>query len=204
MTRGLIPAGVNPVIGGLVTAGVDEAGRGALAGPVVAAAVILTTETESLDLVDSKQLNEKKRDAVFKDLQKATPHIGIGIVSHYKIDKINILNASLLAMKKAVLKLSEKPELVLIDGNRVPQMEDYNLKAVVKGDQTIRAVSAASIAAKVVRDHIMRALHNKYPGYDFIGNKGYATAGHYASIFKNGLSPVHRLSFNLTRQEMLF
>ncbi len=187
-----------------VQAGVDEAGRGALAGPVVAVAVILTPEIPIDLLHDSKKMTEAQREEAYSCILKNSPYISVGILSHRMIDKINILQATLMAMKRAVLGLSLMPEIVLIDGNRAPLMPGYTIQTIVKGDETVPAISAASIVAKVTRDRIMSKLHTKFPQYNFDQHKGYGTQGHYDQLFKWGTSNVHRLSFNLTRQESLF
>lgn len=185
-------------------AGVDEAGRGALAGPVVAAAVILTSEVPLDLLKDSKLLTQSQREYAYQLIFQHTPYIGIGVVSHRMIDKLNILNATLLAMKRAILALPQKPEYVIIDGNKAPKMPEYTLETKVKGDRFVPAISAASIVAKVTRDVIMTQLALKFPHHGFIQHKGYGTEDHYEAIFAHGITNVHRLSFNLTRQETLF
>ena len=185
-------------------AGVDEAGRGALAGPVVAAAVILTSKVPLDLLKDSKLLSQAQREHAYQHIFQHTPYIGIGVVSHRMIDKLNILNATLLAMKRAILDLSQKPDQVIIDGNKAPRMPEYNLETKVKGDRFVPAISAASIVAKVTRDAIMNQLALKFPLYGFKQHKGYGTEEHYEAIFLHGQTNVHRLSFNLTRQERLF
>ncbi len=181
-------------------AGVDEAGRGALAGPVVAAAVILAPDFPITILKDSKLLSAEQREDIFVLLTGC--EIGVGIVSHGMIDRINIFKATMEAMKRAVAKLKNKPGEVLIDGNKTPNIK--GARAIVQGDRTVPAISAASIVAKVTRDRIMRNLAIKFPQYRFDAHKGYGTALHYDLLFQHGPCGVHRRSFNLTRQEPLF
>lgn len=187
-----------------IIAGVDEAGRGAIAGPVVAAAVILTSDVPIDILKDSKTLTKEKRRDAFDIIMATTPYIGIGVLSHRYIDRINILQATMIAMKNAILQLKKKPGLVLIDGNKAPELKNYNLETIIKGDQKIPAISAASIIAKVTRDTIMEKADIKFPEYGFKIHKGYGTKTHYDALFKIGASPIHRLSFNLTKQNTLF
>lgn len=178
---------------GLV-AGVDEAGRGPLAGPVVAAAVIMP-EGKSLEGVkDSKQMTEKARDRAFSIIHDAAIAVGIGVVSHQFIDKFNILRASLEAMKRAVLSLDASPEYLLIDGIHaiplpIPQ------KCLKKGDQLSLSISAASVIAKVYRDRIMRSYDERFPVYGFSTNKGYGTSKHMEALGKHGPTPIHRRTF---------
>ncbi len=187
-------------------AGVDEAGRGALAGPVVAAAVILDPKFDISLLKDSKRLSETKRNQIAQQLMDSNSDIGIGIVTEKKIDDLNILNATLSAMKKAILKLKTKPSLSIIDGNHCPTIKNYTIKYQIKADQTIKSVSAASIIAKVTRDSIMTQFHTdpKFTKYNFIEHKGYGTQSHYDALFKYGSSDIHRQSFNLSQQGQLF
>ena len=185
-------------------AGVDEAGRGALAGPVVAAAVILTSQCNPKLFKDSKQLSEKERITLYDYLLTHTPYITIGVKSHHTIDKINILNATLKAMKNAIMRLPIKPTKVLIDGNKAPIINDYKLEPIIKGDQIHPVISAASIIAKVTRDRIMQKCHLKFSHYQFDINKGYGTSNHYTNLFSYGLSSIHRKSFNLNKQQTLF
>lgn len=185
-------------------AGVDEAGRGALAGPVVAAAVILGPNTNLSLLKDSKTLTPIQRQQAFNNIQE-TSIVTVGIISHRLIDKLNILNATLLAMTFAIKKLPKNCLNVKIDGNKVPSsLSEYELEAIIKGDSKVPAISAASIIAKVTRDTIMDRCHTKFPEYEFQQHKGYGTESHYNCLFKNGISPIHRKSFNLTKQESLF
>ena len=172
-----------------VIAGTDEAGRGPLAGPVVAAAAVLTIEQRelllSLGLNDSKKLTAKKREKILR-AQAASPRV---------IDRINILNASLWCMKRSVERLRVRPNLVLVDGNRLVPRLAVRQKAVIKGDSRVPAIAAASIAAKVLRDRVMESLDKIYPQYRFAKHKGYPSALHRALVAEYGPSPVHRLSF---------
>lgn len=174
--------------------GVDEAGRGPLAGPVFAAAVILPDDMEDLGINDSKKLSEKKRDALFDIIKEKAIAYCIASADEKEIDELNILNATFLAMKRAVEGLSVKPDIALIDGNRKPNtgIEEMTL---VKGDAKSISIAAASILAKVSRDRFLLELDEKYPEYQFRKHKGYPTALHYEMIKAHGISPVHRLSF---------
>jgi len=176
-------------------AGVDEAGRGPLAGPVIAAAVILDEQSRIHGLADSKKLNEKQRNGLFHLIQQRSLSWSLGRAEHHEIDAINILNATMLAMQRAVDNLTIKPDRVLIDGNCCPEL-DYPARAIIKGDQTESCISAASIIAKVVRDKEMIAMDRKYPGYGFAGHKGYPTRRHIESLGALGVSPIHRRSFS--------
>ena len=174
--------------------GIDEAGRGPLAGPVFAAAVILPDDLGDLGINDSKKLSEKKRDALFDIIKEKAVAWSVGSASEQEIDEINILNATFLAMKRAVEGLSVKPDIALVDGNRKPDtgIEEMTL---VKGDAKSISIAAASILAKVSRDRFLLELDEKYPEYQFKKHKGYPTALHYEMIKEHGISPVHRLSF---------
>lgn len=174
--------------------GVDEAGRGPLAGPVYAAAVILPDGLEDIGINDSKKLSEKKREALFDIICERAVAYGIGTASEKEIDEINILNAAFLAMKRAVENMSVKPDLVLVDGNRKPNT-GYEEITVVKGDSKSISIAAASILAKVSRDRYMKKLSEEYPEYKFEQHKGYPTKLHYEMIKKYGVLPVHRRSF---------
>lgn len=174
--------------------GVDEAGRGALFGPVVAAAVILYPQKGLPNFCDSKKLSEKKREELFNEFLERGHKYSIGVVDAEEIDKINILNATMKAMKMAVEGLNERPSLVLIDGNQKPDLE-YNIKLVVNGDELSLSIAAASIVAKVVRDRMIKEISLKYPEYELNRNKGYGTKKHIEAIVRNGLSPLHRRSF---------
>lgn len=174
--------------------GVDEAGRGPLAGPVYAAAVILPEGLESLGLNDSKKLTEKKRELLFDQITERAAAYGIGSATPQEIDSLNILNATFLAMRRAVEAMGVKPDLVLVDGNRAPKT-GYPEVTLVKGDARCISIAAASILAKVSRDRVLLELDRQYPEYQFAQHKGYPTALHYEMIKKYGVSPVHRLSF---------
>lgn len=174
--------------------GVDEAGRGPLAGPVCAAAVILPRDLQIPGLTDSKKLTDKKRRELFPVIQEQAVAYGISLASEQEIDEINILQATFLAMRRALDQLSVRPDLALIDGNRET---DFGLpvKTVVKGDSLSANIAAASILAKVTRDNIMIQLSEQYPEYGFEIHKGYGTKAHYAALTEHGASPVHRRSF---------
>lgn len=175
-------------------AGCDEAGRGPLAGPVVAAAVMFEKKTFHKEINDSKQVSEKKREVLYEWILQNCLSYGIGIVSQEEIDKINILQASLKAMKKAVTHLTFKPNLILIDGNKSFHSE-IETKTIVKGDSKSFSIAAASIIAKVTRDRIMKEAHEKFPEYQWKQNKGYATQTHRDAVKKFGASPFHRKTF---------
>jgi ribonuclease HII len=179
---------------GHLLAGVDEVGRGPLAGDVVAAAVILDPNKPIAGLDDSKKLTEKKREALFPLIQDRALSWCVARACVQEIDEINILHASLLAMKRAVEGLAVQPEHVLVDGNRLPNWT-YSAEAVVKGDSRVQAIAAASILAKVERDREMVAFDKQYPGYGFAGHKGYPTKVHIAAIDSLGITPIHRLTF---------
>ena len=174
--------------------GIDEAGRGPLAGPVFAAAVILPEGLEDLGINDSKKLSEKKRDLLFEQIKEKAVDYSIASASEKEIDEINILNATFLAMKRAVEGLSVKPEIALVDGNRKPGTGIEEL-TIVKGDAKSISIAAASILAKVSRDRYLTELDRQYPQYQFAKHKGYPTKLHYEMIKQYGVSSVHRLSF---------
>jgi ribonuclease HII len=176
----------------IIVAGIDEVGRGALAGPVIAAAVILKNNISGLN--DSKKLSPKKR-SYFSDLIKDNSSYAFGSASNYEIDNINILNASLLAMKRAILNLSVKPDLVLVDGIHKPDL-DIKMEAIIGGDALKTEISAASIIAKVYRDNLMVEYDKSFPNYGFEKHKGYGTKEHLDSIKINGICSIHRRSFN--------
>jgi ribonuclease HII len=175
-------------------AGVDEAGRGPLAGPVIAAAVILDPRHSIQGLADSKKLTEKRREKLFMEIRQHALAWSVARATTAEIDEINILQASLLAMQRAVAKLKIAPVKVLVDGNRSPIFPCESV-AIIKGDQTEPAISAASIVAKVLRDRLMMMLHRRYPQYGFDGHKGYPTGAHVEALRQHGVSRVHRLSF---------
>lgn len=181
-------------------AGVDEVGRGALAGPVVAAAVILPRGTENFGLRDSKKLTAQRRELLFEEISKRAVSIGIGVVGPEEIDRINILRATLKAMDTALSFLNPQPDYILIDGNQ-PVKSDIPQETIVKGDDRSISIAAASIIAKVTRDRMMSSLHDKYPDYNFLSNKGYGTEEHMAAINKCGPSPIHRKSFALKQKK---
>ena len=177
-----------------IIAGVDEVGRGSLIGPVYAAAVILSKSINSKILKDSKKLTKEKRRILFNYIKKNSIW-ATGKASVKEIDKINILQASLLAMKRAIKKLKKKPSQVLIDGNKIPNLKNYNLRAIVKGDQKVPSISAASIIAKVTRDQFIKTLAKKNKGYHWDQNFGYGTKQHLKAIRKLGVSKHHRKTF---------
>ncbi len=185
-------------------AGVDEAGRGALAGPVVAAAVVLDPALPPDLFLDSKQLTAAKREALFIILEASESHIGVGVHSAFYVDQKNILKATLSAMSRSIMALSCTPDEVLIDGNKIPTLPRFSMRAIVHGDRLIPEISAASIVAKVLRDRMMDCLDKKFPAYGFQIHKGYGTALHYEALFAHGISDVHRKTFNLHRQQSLF
>jgi ribonuclease HII len=183
---------------GLV-AGVDEAGRGPLAGNVVAAAVILDDKNPIKGLADSKKLSAQKRDKLYDEIRAKALCVGVGQASVDEIDKLNILQATMLAMQRAIAQLRLKPALVLVDGNRIPQL-DVLAEAIVQGDSKVQAISAASIIAKVTRDRQCADLHAQYPHYGFDSHKGYGTAVHMAALTTHGVCAEHRKSFAPVRQ----
>ena len=182
-------------IDGGMMAGVDEVGRGPLAGPVIAAAVILDPENPIQGLMDSKKISEKKRILLAKEIREKALSWAIGRAENDEIDSINILQASLLAMKRAIESLSIMPELVLVDGIYRPVV-DCKVEPIVKGDSKVAAISAASIIAKVARDNEMVALDDLYPGYGFAQHKGYPTKMHINALKELGVSLIHRKSFS--------
>lgn len=186
---------------GLLGAGVDEVGRGPLAGDVVTAAVILDPAQPIVGLNDSKKLSARRRDQLFDEIQAKALSFCIARASIAEIDQINILQASLLAMKRAVEGLHIQPEHVWVDGNKLPRWA-YAAEAVVKGDARVQAIAAASILAKVTRDREMEALDLVYPGYGFAGHKGYPTAVHLAALEQLGPCAIHRLSYGPVRQRV--
>ena len=188
----------------LIEAGCDEAGRGCIAGPVVAAAVILPRGMDFPEFDDSKKLSEKQREKLrIKVLENAAAY-GVGIVSAEEIDEINILNASFLAMHRAIDQLKIRPELLLIDGNRFNKYHNIKHQCIVGGDAKYQAIAAASILAKTTRDHIMEELDIQYPNYNWKQNKGYPTIEHKNAVAEFGMSPYHRKTFNMSIQLKLF
>jgi ribonuclease HII len=192
------------LIKGRREAGCDEAGRGPLAGPVVAAAVILPPDYSNSLLNDSKQLTERRRELLRTEIEREAVAWAIAVVEPEEIDRLNILHASTHAMCLAVKQLKEKPEFLLIDGNRFYNETDIPYQCIVKGDAKYMSIAAASILAKTHRDEIMCQLHQQYPLYGWDHNKGYPTAEHYQAIEQHGVTPHHRRSFNLYRQKTLF
>lgn len=179
---------------GQIPAGVDEAGRGPLAGPVVAASVILSKENPIDGLNDSKALTPRKRSLLYDIISEKSVSFAVGIIENDVIDQINILQSTIKAMESSILGLTVKPDLVYIDGNR-PTTLEIKQQTIVKGDTKCQSIAAASIIAKVTRDRIMEKLHEIYPQYGFLKHKGYPTKAHYEAIKMYGPSPVHRLSF---------
>ena len=175
--------------------GVDEAGRGPLAGPVFAAAVILPPDTIIEGVNDSKKLSEKKREALFDVIREKALAYGIAAADHNEIDDINILNATYLAMRRAVETLDPAPDLIIVDGNRLPPGLPAEGRTLVKGDALCHSIACASILAKVSRDRFMLAMADKYPRYQFEKHKGYGTAAHIAALREHGICPIHRRSF---------
>jgi ribonuclease HII len=182
---------------GRTEGGCDEAGRGCLSGPVVAAAVILDPEKPIAALNDSKQINEKNRLLLRDQIMSEAIAYAIGIVTHEEIDEINILNASFLAMHRAVDQLTVKPAFLLIDGNRFKAYPDIPHACIIKGDGKYQSIAAASILAKTKRDEIMEQLHEEFPVYQWKKNKGYPTTDHRSAIAEHGPSPHHRMTFRL-------
>ena len=185
----------------LVEVGCDEAGRGCLAGSVFAAAVILPADYQNDLLNDSKQLSAKKRYALREQIEKDAIAWAVGIVTAEEIDEINILNASILAMHRALDALKVRPEYVIVDGNKFKPYRDLPHTTIVKGDGKYLSIAAASILAKTYRDDYMNALHQEYPFYDWNKNKGYPTKKHRAAIRERGTTPYHRMTFNLLGED---
>ena len=182
---------------GLVEAGCDEAGRGCLAGSVFAAAVILPAGYDNAALNDSKKLTERRRYELREQIMADAEAWAVGEVTPEEIDRINILKASFLAMHRALDRLKVRPEAVIVDGNRFVPYRDLPYTPVVKGDGKYQAIAAASILAKTFRDDYMKSLHREYPCYGWDGNKGYPTPEHRRAIREHGVSPYHRMSYNL-------
>lgn len=185
-----------------IEAGCDEAGRGCLAGPVVASAVVLDYNNDIEALNDSKKLSEKKRNTLAIEIKEKAICYGIGIVSPQEIDEINILNASFLAMHRAIDELSKSPEFLLIDGNRFNPYPNIKHECVIKGDAKIKAIAAASILAKTHRDYLMAEYDKEYPGYGWQKNAGYPTKQHREGIKEIGVTPLHRKSFQLLPSQL--
>lgn len=188
---------------GLIEAGCDEAGRGCLAGSVYAAAVILPADYDNSALNDSKKLTEHQRYALREQIMADAVAWAVGVVTPAEIDKINILKASFLAMHRALDQLKVRPEAIIVDGNRFVPYHDLPYTTVVKGDGKYQAIAAASILAKTFRDDYMKELDREYPCYGWAGNKGYPTAKHRQAIREHGVSPYHRMSYNLLGNEEL-
>jgi ribonuclease HII len=187
---------------GVIEAGCDEAGRGCLAGPVVAAAVILNLDNPIIGLNDSKQLTERKRELLRPQIEEKALAWAVGMVSNEEIDRINILNASFLAMHRALDQLTVRPELIAVDGNRFNPYPTVPHVCMVKGDARFMHIAAASILAKTHRDDIMIELHNAHPHYGWDRNKGYPTREHRSGIRQHGITPFHRMSFTLLAPEL--
>lgn len=185
-----------------IIAGVDEVGRGPLAGDVVAAAVVLDKRRPIAGLADSKKLTEKQREKLFVEIREKAASFAVARATVVEIDQLNILQASLLAMRRAVESLALQPDHVLVDGNRLPRWS-YSSEAIVQGDASVAAISAASILAKVTRDREMLEWDALHPGYGFADHKGYPTARHLAALERLGPLPIHRRSFGPVRQQLL-
>jgi ribonuclease HII len=179
-----------------IIAGIDEAGRGPLAGPVVAAAVILPSGYEHPEINDSKKLSARQRERLCEIIERDAVSIGIGVVEAHVIDSVNILQATLVAMRDAVLELSPSPEYLLIDGRNTIDLALHQ-EAVIRGDSLSLSIAAASIIAKVSRDRLMEMYHRQFPQYNFLQNKGYGTREHREAILKFGRSKIHRRSFKI-------
>ena len=192
--------GLLPYYSDLLEAGCDEAGRGCLAGPVVAAAVILKKGSDFTELNDSKQLTERKRMQLRELVMREALAYGVGIVTAEEIDKINILNVSFLAMHRALSELKVQPEMLLIDGNRFKPYRDIRHVCVVGGDAKYQSIAAASILAKTTRDMMMEQYDAQFPVYNWKKNKGYPTQEHRQAIAEHGTTPLHRMTFNMTIQ----
>ena len=186
-----------------IEAGCDEAGRGCLAGPVYAAAVIFPPDYHNKELNDSKQLSDKKRKILREQIIKDATCWAVGIVDNHEIDKINILNASILAMHRAIEQLSTSPEHLIIDGNKFKKYKQIPHDCIVKGDGKFLSIAAASILAKTFRDDFMDELHLQFPVYDWISNKGYPTKKHKLAIQEYGLTDFHRVTFNYEMPKQL-
>ena len=192
------------LIAGRVEAGCDEAGRGCLAGPVTAAAVILPPDFSNELLNDSKQLTERQRDRLRPIIEREAVAWAVAMVSPQEIDHMNILRASITAMHRALDQLSVRPEAILVDGNRFYPYHDIPHTTIVKGDGKLMSIAAASVLAKTHRDELMRRLDEEFPQYGWAKNKGYPTPDHRAAIAAHGVSPHHRRTFQLLPQPSLF
>ena len=181
--------------------GCDEAGRGCLAGPVVAAAVVLPSGFVCQELNDSKQLTEKERERLRSVIETQSLAWAVALVDNNEIDEINILNASILAMHRAIDKLSIRPEFIIVDGNKFKPYQDIPYETIVKGDSKFLSIAAASVLAKTHRDELMQKLHEKYPHYDWNKNKAYPTKKHRKAIREFGVTPFHRLTYRLLKDE---
>jgi ribonuclease HII len=190
------------IVANRLECGTDEAGRGCLAGPVTAAAVILPEDFKHDWLNDSKQLSQKKRENLRPIIEQQALAFAVAHVHPKEIDEVNILNASILAMHNAIHKLNQQPEFILVDGNRFKPYNNIEYKCVIKGDSKFMNIAAASILAKTYRDDYMIKLHNKFSSYDWINNKGYPTKKHRMAIKKHGTSLHHRLSFKLLPEQL--
>lgn len=195
----MLPVGLHLDI---LEAGCDEAGRGCLAGPVCAAAVILPSNFKAAPLDDSKKLSKTSREELKEIILNEAAHYGIAFVSPEEIDQINILNASFLAMHKALDQLAQKPEHILVDGNRFNSYKNIPFSTIVKGDGKYMNIAAASILAKTSRDEYMEEMDKKYPMYDWKNNKGYPTPKHKMALEQFGPSPIHRKSFKLKEKQL--
>lgn len=191
---------LNSYTDNMVEAGCDEAGRGCLAGPVYASAVILPKNYKHPTLTDSKKLSLKQREILRKDIEKDAISWAIGICTNEEIDEINILNASFLAMHRALAKLNTKPEFILIDGNRFTPYKEIEHECIIKGDSKYLSIAAASILAKTYRDDFMTEIHEKFPHYGWNKNMGYPTKKHKQAIAEYGITDFHRKSFRLNEQ----
>ena len=183
-----------------IICGIDEAGRGPLAGPVVASAVLLDPFNKIIGLDDSKKLSESKREQLFKEIKEKAIAVGIGIVDNKIIDKINIQQASFKAMKKALNKLSFESDYLLVDGNQKIPNINIAQRAVIDGDEKVNSIAAASIIAKVTRDNIIKKYGEKYPEYGFENNKGYGTKEHIKALKTHGPTPIHRFSYSVVNK----
>jgi ribonuclease HII len=188
---------------GKIEAGTDEAGRGCLAGPVVAAAVILPSGYKNKILNDSKQLSKKVRNELRVEIESVALSFGVAIIPPEKIDEINILNASIFGMHEALKKLSSPPELILVDGNRFKPYANIDHHCIIKGDATYLSIAAASVLAKTYRDELMERLHDDFPHYKWNENMGYPTKAHRAAIAAHGACVHHRKTFKLLPEEQL-